>query len=158
MNEAVLEYVGGFGRHTFAALGYGNEYLKLRFIEGKTAAQLAPSFLNDIIAFTSSLSPARRRSTAQHHRAEKNCGERRPTRWRLGSSTRGRCAGRRHQLHACGRGYEVRSAVPRSLPRLKSSRKTPRTGPKSAPHWALVIAAEQAVSHILQTYVTLYVR
>jgi hypothetical protein len=52
MNEAVLEYVGDLDGHTFAALEYGNEYLKLRFIEGKTAAQLAPSFLNDIIAFT----------------------------------------------------------------------------------------------------------
>ncbi len=52
MQEAVLEYVGNLDGHTFAALEYGDEYLKLRFIGGKTAAELAPSFLNSLIAFT----------------------------------------------------------------------------------------------------------
>ncbi len=52
INEPALEYVGDLDGHTFAALEDKNEYLKICFVPDITPTELAPSFLNSIIAFT----------------------------------------------------------------------------------------------------------
>ena len=52
INEPILEYIGNLDGQTFASLEDGSEYLKISFIPDAAPAEIAPSFLNSIIAFT----------------------------------------------------------------------------------------------------------